>query len=520
VIYRSRIASIDIPAVTMPEHVLAGAASRDGKPALIDGETGERLTYGELDALSARAAAGLRARGIGTGDVVALASHNQPMYAVAVLAILRAGAILTPLNPAWTAAEMAKQLGDSNAKATIASTDIAAKVALAGDHSRLKTHLVLGEREGFTSFHTLCATAPAPLPRIEPDALAVLPYSSGTTGASKGVMLSHRNIVANLQQLRAGWRLTESDVLCAALPFFHIYGFTIILNSALLAGATVITLPRFDLRTYLRTVQDYRVTRGHFAPPVVLALAHSSDVAEYDLSSMTIALSGAAPLDEEAVARAQDRTGVVIRQGYGMTEASPGTHMVYDEDFADTPAGFVGRLMPATEARIVDPATEDDVPPGNPGELWVRGPQIMRGYLGNQDPTDATIVDGWLRTGDIAVAHGENFAIVDRLKELIKYKGYQVAPAELEALLLTHPHVRDAAVVAMPHSTGGEAPRAFVVTTEPIGGDELMTWVASQVAPYKKIRAVTFVDAIPKSPAGKILRRVLKDAAGSTSGLR
>ncbi len=513
-IYRPRIADIDIPDTTVSDHVLRGARTRGDKPALIDGTSGEAITYAELDDLSARGAAGLVAAGLRPGDVVALAGPNTPMYAVAVHSVLRAGAVLTALNPALTVYEMAKQLSNSKAAAVISSAEVATKLADSAREAGVSLHFVLGGNSSAVSFDSLLGADPLnSTPSLDPaTSLAALPYSSGTTGTSKGVMLTHRNIVANLEQLKAGWRLTDSDVLCAALPFFHIYGFTIILNSALLAGATVVTLPRFDLRNYLQIVQDYKVTRGHFAPPVVLALANAPEVDDYDLSSMRTALSGAAPLDEEAVARAEKRTGIIIRQGYGMTEASPGTHMVHDEDFADTPAGYVGRLMSATEARIVDPATGDDVAAGERGELLVRGPQVMLGYLENPDATAATITDGWLHTGDIAIVDGENFAIVDRLKELIKYKGYQVAPAELEALLLTHPQVTDAAVVAMPHSTAGEVPKAFVVTSTDIDGNELMAWVAERVAPYKKIRALAFVDEIPKSPAGKILRRVLREA--------
>lgn len=512
-IYQPRQATIDIPDVSVSDHVLGNSSTYPDKVALIDAVSGESITYGELDQRSARAAMGLRAAGVGVGDVVALASHNQPSYAIAVHAVLRAGAVVTPLNPALTVHEIAKQLDDSDAKAIISSSEVASKVGDAALAANITLRYELGAATTATAFEALEETGAGDEPTLHPaTALAALPYSSGTTGASKGVMLTHRNVVANLEQLRVGWRLQQKDVLCAALPFFHIYGFTIILNSALLAGATVVTLPRFDLRTYLRAVQDHKVTRGHFAPPVVLSLAHSPEIDDFDLSSMRTALSGAAPLDEEAVARAEKRTGVVIRQGYGMTEASPGTHMVFDEDFTDTPAGSVGRLMPATEARIVDTTTGDDVEPGERGELLIRGPQVMLGYLGNDAATAATITDGWLHTGDIATVLDDNFYIVDRLKELIKYKGYQVAPAELEAVLLSHPQVSDAAVVATPHPTGGEAPKAFVVTTEAIDADDLMAWVAERVAPYKKVRALEFVDQIPKSPAGKILRRVLRDA--------
>jgi acyl-CoA synthetase (AMP-forming)/AMP-acid ligase II len=337
-IYHSGSPEITIPEVTLPEHVLRTAAARGDKPALVDALTGQTLSYRQLDDLSARAATALTDAGIKPGDTIALVSHNQPMYAVAVYAILRAGAVLTPVNPALHITEIAKQLQDSGAKAVISAENIAAKVSAARSGSATSLHYLLGGIDHASSFDTLFASesATSAVPQSV-DTIAVLPFSSGTTGASKGVMLSHHNLVANLEQLRTGWRLTDDDVVCAALPLFHIYGFTVILSSALLAGATVVTLPRFDLRTYLRTVQTYKVSRGHLAPPTVLALAHAPDVDEFDLSSMRIAISGAAPLDADLVKEVAERTGIDIRQGYGMTEASPGTHSVADEDFDSTP---------------------------------------------------------------------------------------------------------------------------------------------------------------------------------------
>ncbi|MET8427666.1 AMP-binding protein [Nocardia sp. NPDC004860] len=511
-IYRSESVTIDIPSRTVSAHVLERAQELGGKPALIDGVTGETITYAELEELTARGAAGLTAAGIRPGDVVALASHNQPSWVVVAHAVLRAGAVLTPLNPILTATEISKQLTDSGAKAVVTSAEARDTVFDAAERAAVQRRFVLSSDDP-ESFSSLLQSQPSAEAAIDPaTALAALPYSSGTTGASKGVMLSHRNLVANLEQIRYGWTTDGSDVVCAALPFFHIYGFTVVLNSSLLAGATIVTMPRFDMNAYLRIVQDYKVTVGHLAPPMVLALAHAPEVDQYDLSSMRFAISGAAPLDEEAVARAQKRTGIVIRQGFGMTEASPATHMVFTRDFESTPAGSVGRLVAGTEARIVDPLTGTDAAPGERGELLVRGPQVMRGYLGRPEATSATIVDGWLYTGDIAVVDGDDFYIVDRIKELIKYKGYQIAPAELEALLLTHPLISDAAVIGVPDAAGGEIPKAFVVRSGDLEAHVLMDWVAAQVAPYKRIRRLEFVDTIPKSPAGKILRRVLRDS--------
>ncbi|MEH0628415.1 AMP-binding protein [Streptomyces stelliscabiei] len=513
-IYRSPLSGLQIPNAFLSEHVLAGAATRADKAALIDASTGESVTYAELVRAADCGAEGLAGAGIAPGDVVAVMSHNQPRFAVAVHAVLRAGAVVSPLNPVLTVEEIVKQLTDSHARALVVAQPFEEKAAEAARRAGVRQMFVIGPHPEQGSWDLLVAggePTPPALTASPAEALAALPYSSGTTGMAKGVMLTHRNLVANLQQLARCWQLTEDDVLCGALPFFHIYGFTVILNSALLAGATVVTLPRFGLRPFLEVVQNYGVTRGHLAPPMVLDLAQAAEVDEYDLSSMRKAICGAAPLDEELAARAEKRVGSVIRQGYGMTEASPGTHCAADEIFAATPAGSAGRLLPDTEARLVDPVSGEDAEPGETGELWVRGPQMMAGYLANPEATAQTLTEGWLRTGDIARVdeHG-NFFVVDRLKELIKYKGYQVAPAELEAVLLTHPDITDAAVIAMPHPTGGEAPKAFVVTERPIDAQDLLDWVATRVAPYKRIRAVEFIDAIPKSPAGKILRRRLK----------
>lgn len=514
VIYRSTQHDVEIPDVTLTEHVLAGAERHGDKAALINAESGETLTYRQLAAQVASVAGALAAANVQPGDVVAVVSHNQPLYAVALHGAMAAGATVTPISPVLTPGEIAKILLVSRASVIIASAEAADAVGPAADTANVRHRFVLGAHPGWRPFGELTSSR-RPLPAVTLDpatAIAALPFSSGTTGLPKGVMLTHRNLVANLEQNRVGWPVASDDVLAAVLPFFHIYGFTVILNTGLLTGATIVTLPRFGLDGYLAMIQEHRVTRAFMAPPMVLALANAPQVDHYDLSSLRYGICGAAPLDVEVSQRAEIRLGCPIRQGYGMTEASPGTHLVPDADAATTPAGSVGRLVPATQARIIDPATSTDVPPGHAGELWVRGPQVMAGYLDDPASTAATIVaGGWLRTGDLVRVDADGiFWIVDRLKELIKYKGYQVAPAELEALLLTHPDITDAAVVGVAHPEGGEAPKAFVVTSRPLGAPDLMAWVAERVAPYKKVRSVEFIDAIPKSPSGKILRRMLR----------
>jgi acyl-CoA synthetase (AMP-forming)/AMP-acid ligase II len=286
----------------------------------------------------------------------------------------------------------------------------------------------------------------------------------------------------------------------------------VIMLLGLWSGATLVVMPRFDLEQYLNLVERYRATMLHVVPPIVLALAKSPDIHRRDFSSIRKLFSGAAPLGADVIAQCTARIGCFVQQGYGLTEASPATHTT-PEDPAKAKPGSVGTAVPNTECRVVDPLTGDDVAAGEDGELWVRGPQVMLGYLNRPDATRAMLdADGWLHTGDIGHVdeHGD-FFIVDRLKELIKYKGMQIAPAELESILLSHPAVADAAVVPQKDEDAGEIPHAFVVIKAPVGADELISFVAAHVASYKKIRRLDFVDAIPKSPSGKILRRVLRD---------
>jgi acyl-CoA synthetase (AMP-forming)/AMP-acid ligase II len=386
--------------------------------------------------------------------------------------------------------------------------------------------------EGHASLLDLLSTdAPSPQVDIDPATdLVTLPYSSGTTGLPKGVMLTHRNLVANVAQCRPLIRLKEDERIIAVLPFFHIYGLTVLMNQGLAWGGAVVTLPRFDLEDFLRTIQDQKITRAFVAPPILLALAKHPLVDQYDLSSLTSILSGAAPLDEELALAAERRlrkgadTGVTVAQGYGMTELSPVSHTTPDPGgeppgvTTPAPKGSVGYAIPNTECRLIDPGTGRDAAPGERGELWVRGPQVMKGYLNNPQATADTLdADGWLHTGDVAVVDDEGrYTVVDRVKELIKYKGYQVAPAELEAVLIGHPEIADAAVIGVPDKESGEElPKAFVVRGpgSSLTEDAVLEYMAGKVAPHKKIRFVEFIDQVPKSAAGKILRKDLKARA-------
>jgi acyl-CoA synthetase (AMP-forming)/AMP-acid ligase II len=506
--------SFEVPERDVASFTLEGAAERGEKPALIDGPTGRTIAYGELEHAVNAFAAGLAARGFAPGDALAVHMPNLPEYAVAFHGVARAGGRATTVNPLYTARELEHQLRDSGAKILLTVPpflDVAQEAAAAAG---VEDVFVVGEAEGVRPVAELLGD-PAEAPEVEHDPasdLAVLPYSSGTTGLPKGVMLTHSNLVANMLQIQDGFPISEDDVLIGVLPFFHIYGQTVIMNQGLWQGATIVTMPRFDLEQFLDLIEQHRVSRAYVVPPIALALAKHPAVEGRDLSSIDVVMSGAAPLGAELAGRVADRLGCTVIQGYGLTETSPVTHVI--RPHGENRPGSIGPPLRATECRVVDPVSGEEVADGERGELWIRGPQVMAGYLNNAEATAATIDDdGWLHTGDIAECDADGFySIVDRLKELIKYKGFQVPPAELEGLLLGHPDVADAAVIGVPDEECGELPKAFVVPAgDSVDVDALKEFVAEQVAPQKQIRLIEQIDEIPKSPSGKVLRRVLRD---------
>jgi acyl-CoA synthetase (AMP-forming)/AMP-acid ligase II len=502
---------VEVPDVALTPFVLERARRLAGRPALIDGPTGRSLTFAQVDDRVRRLAGGLAARGFGPGDTLALMAPNMPEYAVAFHGTILAGGTVTTINPTYTVDEIAYQLADARARFLVTVGPVLEQARAAAARTGVEEVFVIGDE----TFAGLLEADPVGDDHVAIDPandVAALPYSSGTTGHPKGVMLTHRNLVANLQQVRAVIPTGEHDVLMGVLPFFHIYGMTVILNNALRSGATVVTMPRFDLETFLRLIEEHRVTRAFVVPPIALALAKHPLVDRFDLSSLDLVLSGAAPLGEELERACAERLGCRVAQGYGMTESSPVSHAIPHPGGLVRP-GSIGPCVPNLECRIVDLATGEDAPAGEPGELWMRGPNVMKGYLNNPQATAETIdADGWLHTGDIAVVDEDGyFTIVDRVKELIKVKGFQVPPAELEALLITHPRVADVAVIGIPDPECGEVPKAYVVLSGEASADELMQFVAERVASYKRIRAVEVVDEIPKSASGKILRRVLID---------
>ncbi len=509
--FRSPYEDIEIPDLPLHRAVLGGALDRGDHPALVDGLTGQTISYAQLATMVDRLAGGLVQVGLRPGDVVAIFSPNTVLYPVAFHAILAAGATVTTVNALATPGDVAKQVTDSGARFIVTVSAFLGRTADATVDEVFVCDPAAGHR---TISDLIDAGGRPPDVAIDPaSTLAVLPYSSGTTGTAKGVMLTHRNVVANVAQSQRAMDLGPDDRVIAVLPFFHIYGLTVLMNLALASGATVVPLPRFELATFLQTLQDQRITAAYVAPPIVVALAKHPMVDDYDLSALRFVLSGAAPLDGELAEAAARRLDCKVVQGYGMTEMSPVSHVVHHDDPRPRP-GSIGKAIASTECRLVDVATGDDLGPGQTGELLVRGPQVMKGYLGHPAATDATVDDdGWLHTGDLATVDDEgNWYIVDRVKELIKYKGYQVPPAEIEAVLLTHPAIADAAVIGAYGDDGAEYPHAFVVLapSAQLTAAQVEDYVAGRVAPYKKVRGVQFVDSIPKSASGKILRKELR----------
>lgn len=515
-IFRGPFPQVDIPEIPVTTFVLQKANARGDKTALIDGPSGRTIKYSELADQISRVAASLWKRGFKQGEVFGILSPNLPEYAIAFHAVASLGGIVSPVNPLYTEQEIAHQLKDAGARFLVTVPQFLDKATKAAHEAGIEELFVFdedaGELDGATPFSSLLKSdGQFPAVTINPrEDLVALPYSSGTTGLAKGVMLTHYNLVANMCQMEGLDYFTENDTLICVLPLFHIYGLVVVLNMGLSQGSTIVTVPRFELKPFLQLVQDHGVTLAHLVPPIVIALSKNPVVDDYDLSKLKTIFCGAAPLDEHLTRACMTRLDCDVRQGYGMTETSPVTHSS-PADPSQVKFGSVGVPAPNTECKVVDLETGEVLAHHKEGEVCVRGPQIMKGYLNRPEATAATVdAEGWLHTGDIGYADVDgHFFIVDRAKELIKYKGFQVPPAELEALLLTHPAVADAAVIPCQDDEAGEIPKAFVVLKEAATAEELMDFVAERVAPHKKIRLLEFIDKIPKSPSGKILRRVL-----------
>jgi len=514
--YQNTTPDISFPDQSITERVFDGLINRPDDIVLTDGVTGESLTARAfMDAVKSLAG-GLTAKGYGKGCRVALIAPNSPDYCVIFHAVAWAGGTITTINPTYTAAEIKHQLNDSGAELLIVDPLLIDTVGdgLAG--TKIRGLAVIGKANTATSLDTFYGD---PIAEQVPVDLTghsvVLPYSSGTTGLPKGVRLSHRNLVVNVDQCIVGADFRAGEIAAAFLPMFHIYGMTALMNVHLAGGGALVTMPRFDLELFLRISQDHKARRMWIVPPVALALAKHPMIDDFDLSSVDQVFSGAAPMGKELSDAVAARLNCEMLQAFGMTELAPATHIT---PLSAPRAGASGLALPNTKCRIVGAESGADMPSGERGELWIKGPQVMLGYLNNEKATADTITpDGWLKTGDIAIIDEDGYMfIVDRLKELIKYKAFQVAPAELEATLVSHDQITDAAVIGQPDPEAGEVPIAFVVAADPAPSeDDILAFVADRLAHYKHLHKVTFVDAIPKSASGKILRRMLRDQLGS-----
>ena len=514
-IFKSTYPDVEYPNIALTPYILERMAPYGDKPAIIDGPSGRTLTYAQLAGGIKAVAAGLHKRGFSKGDVLCIYSPNVPEYAVAFHAVSLVGGVVTTANPLYTADELAHQLKDAGAKYILTISMFLDKAQEAAEKAGIEEVFTFDPTDGATPFAMLMEPD-GELPDVDIDPaedLIVLPYSSGTTGVPKGVMLTHQNIVANIAQVEGMEDLDftdDTDTIMGVLPFYHIYGMVVIMNMSLAVGATIVSMPRFDPAEFLTCIQKYKVTKANLVPPILVFLAKHPVVDNFDMSSFKEITSGAAPLGDELASAVAERLGCRVLQGYGMTETSPVASINPNAD-GNPRYASCGKMVASSEMKVADLETFEDLGVGEQGEIWMRGPHIMKGYLNRPDATADTITeDGWLRSGDIGYIDEDGFIyIVDRLKELIKYKGFQVAPAELEAMLLGHEAVADVAVIPAPDEEAGEIPKAFVVKVGDIDEAAIIDWVAGQVAPHKKIRRVEFVDSIPKSASGKILRRVL-----------
>eukprot|EP00842_Homolaphlyctis_polyrhiza_P005642 jgi/Hompol1/6079/HPOL_002211-RA len=523
--FKSPLPEVVIPEIDAANFVLGSAKFQENldKVAMIDALRGDKITFGELHRNAHRFASGLiNDLGLQKWEVVAIYSHNDVHYSTIVFGTLLAGGTITTANNSYTVEELVYQLKDSSATTLVVAKDCLANGKAAAEQAGIAADRVFvlarDAVDGVQSVFDLFSEKEFTRVEFTADELvnqpAYLTYSSGTTGRSKGVQTSHRNMVANVIQTDVflGDNLVESDIWLGFLPFFHMYALNVSLHLATSNGIPVVVMPIFDFLLLLKTIQTHKLATLFIVPPIALALARHPIVARFDVSSVKRIISGAAPFSAEISKALSDRFNAAVVQGYGLTETSP----IISLNAPKTPIhGSIGVLAPNMEARIVDPETGADLSYGEPGELWVRGPNVMKAYHNNPEATaEAIDADGYFHTGDVAIITDDGqITIVDRLKELIKFSGLQVPPAELEAKLLAYPKIADAAVIGIPDEATGEVPIAYVVLHpgQTATEDEIKEFIKARVAPHKQLRGgVIFTDSIPKAASGKILRRILR----------
>jgi acyl-CoA synthetase (AMP-forming)/AMP-acid ligase II len=491
------------------------------RTALVDPSAvpARRITYAEYGEIVEDLARGLVACGLRPGEVVAICLPNSWEFAASYHAATLAGGIPTPMNPTYREREIRYQLANSGAAVLITDGPIIADVNLRDLPQLRKVYTARHRAEGTEAFSELLRSGRGVLPAADKpseETVAALPYSSGTTGLPKGVMLSHSNLIANVYQLLGprALDLTDDEAVLCFLPLYHIYGLNVALNPILTSGNKLVLMPRFQMQQLMTLLAEEGVTMMPTVPPALNAIAQAAEMGRWPkIHRVRWVKSGAAPLAPELARRFTALTGILINQGYGMTEASPVTHLGFLDAAMNRPAS-IGHPLAQTECRIVDDAGSESS--SGPGELVMRGPQFMLGYWKEPEATAAVLRDGWYWSGDIVTRDSEGFYhVVDRRKEMIKYKGFPVAPAEVEAVLLEHPAVRDVGVVARPDHEAGEFPVAFVVLRDGQTASrelekQITDYVADRLTHYKQPRQIVFVDAVPRTPSGKILRRELR----------
>jgi acyl-CoA synthetase (AMP-forming)/AMP-acid ligase II len=501
--------------------VLQSCQRNSSKTALVDTSCDRRFTFAEYGSHVESLARGLISAGLGPGEVVAIFLPNSWEFAITYHAATLAGGIPTLLNPSYREREIRYQLENSGAAFLITDAPLLENVNLAGLPALRRVFTTRHAHAGCEDFASLLRPTSAKL--SEPaqnsqETVAALPYSSGTTGLPKGVMLSHYNLVANVYQLLGtnGTPLTADDTMLCFLPLYHIYGLTVALTLSLTLGSKLVLMPRFDVQKLCALLIQESVTMMPVVPPAINAMCQAAEAGIFPKNHKVRWIkSGAAALAPELARRLTDLTGIIVIQGYGMTEASPVTHAGYIAPPEMNRPASIGQPLAGTDCRILD-MNGNEVAPGEPGELVMRGPQIMLGYWKDPQATAAVLRDGWYFSGDIVRCDADGFYyVLDRSKEMIKYKGFPVAPAEVESVLLEHPAVRDCGIVAKPDLAAGEIPCAFVVLREGFTpsdalAKELRDFVADRLAHHKQPREVHFVDAVPRTPSGKILRRELR----------